>query len=43
MNRKEQKAEMKADLLSKENKSNFSKEVKKLFVDAELLKVEEDK
>ena len=40
---KKQKAEMKADLLSKENKSNFSKEVKKLFVDAELLKVEEDK
>ena len=40
---KKQKAEMKADLLSKENKSNLSKEVKKLFVDAELLKVEEDK
>ena len=40
---KKQKAEMKSDLLSKENKSNFSKEVKKLFVDAELLKVEEDK
>ena len=40
---KKQQAEMKADLLSKENKSNLSKEVKKLFVDAELLKVEEDK
>ncbi len=40
---KQQQAEMKADLLSKENKSNLSKEVKKLFVDAELLKVEEDK
>ena len=37
-----QKVETKADLLSKENKSNLSKEVKKLFVDAELLKVEED-
>ena len=40
---KMQKVETKADLLSKENKSNLSKEVKKLFVDAELLKVEEDK
>ena len=40
---KKQQAEKKADLLSKENKSNLSKEVKKLFVDAELLKVEEDK
>ena len=34
---------MKDNLLKKESESDFSKKIKKLFSDAELLKVEEDK
>ena len=38
---KEQKKKFEKNLLKKENISGFSKEIKKLFPDAELLKLEE--
>ena len=38
---KEQRKTFQSDLLRKESETEFSKEVKKLFSDAELLKVEE--
>ena len=40
---KEQKNQMDKNLIKKEIKSDFSNEIKKLFPDAELLKVEEEK
>ena len=39
---KEQKNKLKKDILNKENKSELSKNIKKIFSDAELLKAEED-
>jgi len=40
---KEQKKNIKNDLLKSELKTDFSKEVEKLFPDAELLEIEKDK
>ena len=40
---KDQNKNIKENLLKKESESDFSKKIKKLFSDAELLKVEEDK
>ncbi len=40
---KDQNKNMKDNLLKKESESDFSKKIKKLFSDAELLKVEEEK
>ena len=39
---KEQKKESEVHLLKKESKTNFSKEIKNMFPDSELIKVEED-
>ena len=39
---KEQKKNLQEDLFRKESESSFSKKVKKIFSDAELLKVEKD-
>ncbi len=39
---KEQRKKIEKDILNKENKSEFSKNIKKIFPDAQLLKAEED-
>ena len=39
---KEQSQNLKINLFKKESESGFSKEIKNIFPDAELLKVEED-